>query len=139
MPRLNAIALPSSTVRAIEDLAMRAWPARSVQHLYGWRLAFSDGLTRRINSVQAVEWDDCAELEEAIPLVERFYAERGLPARFRVTAMSRPKELDSHLAGRRYEIEAPTDVLVADAAPPRSGARHAVAIAEAVPPDWWEL
>jgi ribosomal protein S18 acetylase RimI-like enzyme len=127
-------------VRALEELAMRAWPARLVQPLHGWRLAFGDGLTRRINSVQAVDWDDRGEVERAIGQAEGFYAERGLPARFRVTAVSRPEGLDARLAGRGYEIEAPTDVLVADAFPPRSGAaRHPVTVADRPPPGWRKL
>jgi N-acetylglutamate synthase len=140
VPRLNVLALPPEVARTIEDLAMRAWPARLVRPLHGWRLAFGDGLTRRINSVQAVEWDGGAGLEEAIRQVERFYAEHGLPPRFRVTAVSRPEGLDSCLAGRGYEIEAPTDVLVAAAAPSRfASTRHTVTIAKAAPPDWREL
>ena len=140
MPRLNGLAVPSETARAIDDLAMRAWPARLVQSLHGWRLAFGDGFTRRINSVQAVEWDDRAELEEAIRQVERFYAERGLPPRFRVTAVSRPEGLDSYLAKRGYAIEAPTDVLVAAATRSRSVSTcHTVTIAKEAPPEWREL
>ena len=138
--RQGGCALPQDTVRAIEDLAMRAWPARLVRALHGWRLAFGDGLSRRINSVQAVDWDDRAPLEEAIHQAERFYLDRGLPPRFRVTAVSCPAGLDAHLAGRGYEIEAPTEVLIAAAARPRPGtARHPVTIAEDVPPDWREL
>jgi ribosomal protein S18 acetylase RimI-like enzyme len=140
VPRLNEIALPPDVVRAIEELAMRAWPARVVEPLHGWRLAYGEGLTRRINSVQPVGWDDRAEVDRAIRQAERFYAERGLPARFRLTAVARPEGLDSHLAGRGYEIEAPTDVLVTEAAPARcDGRRHPVAVAEAPPPGWEEL
>jgi ribosomal protein S18 acetylase RimI-like enzyme len=137
VPELNAIALPAGTVRTIEDLAVRAWPARLVQSLHGWRLAFGDGLTRRINSVQAVEWDDRAALAEAVEQVERFYALRTLPARFRITAVSRPGDLDACLAARGYEVEAPTDVLVAKAALLRRGStRHPVTTAPTPSPDW---
>jgi ribosomal protein S18 acetylase RimI-like enzyme len=140
VPRLSESALPPDAVRAIEEVAMRAWPACLVEPLHGWRLAFGDGLTRRINSVQPVAWDDRGVLDGALRRVEDFYAERGLPARFRLTAVSRPEGLDSHLAGRGYEIEAPTDVLVTDASQPRSGAmHHPVTIAEEAPPDWREL
>jgi ribosomal protein S18 acetylase RimI-like enzyme len=90
---------------------MRAWPARLVQPLHGWRLAFGDGLTRRINSVQAIAWDDRAELEEAVR-----QAERG------------------------YEIEPPSDVLVAEPAQrKRRATRHPVTIAKDAPPGWREL
>jgi N-acetylglutamate synthase len=134
---LNAIALPAGTVRTIEDLAVRAWPARLVQPLHGWRLAFGDGLTRRINSVQAVEWVDRTPLGEAVEGVERFYAGRALPARFRITAVSRPPDLDACLAARGYEVEAPTDVLIANATPMRRGSTGPpVTTAPTPPPDW---
>ena len=137
MPRLSAILLPQDTVRTIDDLAMRAWPARLVQPLHGWRVAFGDGLTRRANSVHAVEWHHEAGLADAIAEVERFYAERGLPARFRISAVSRPKELDAELAERDYGIEAPTDVLVAEAAPTgRRSTDHSVTTAPAPSTDW---
>jgi ribosomal protein S18 acetylase RimI-like enzyme len=139
VPRLNESALPPDAVRAIEELAMRAWPARLVEPLHGWRLAYGDGLTRRINSVQPVDWDDRAEVDRAIRQAERFYAERGLPARFRLTRVARPEGLDSHLARRGYEIEAPTDVLVTDAAPSRSVGPHPVAVTAAPSPSWEEL
>jgi ribosomal protein S18 acetylase RimI-like enzyme len=139
-PQINAIAVPSEVARAIEGLAMRAWPARLVQPLHGWRLAFGDGLTRRINSVQAIAWDDRAELQEAVRQAERGYAGRGLPTRFRMTAVSRPKELDAFLAGRGYEIEPPSDVLVAEPAQrKRRATRHPVTIAKDAPPGWREL
>lgn len=138
MARLNALALSAEGARQIEQLAMRAWPARVVQPLHGWRLAFSDGLTRRINSVQACDWEGREEPDRAIEQVERFYAGRGLPARFRLTALSRPEGLDAHLEARGYAVEAATDVLVADVVP---GARagHDIVLAPAPPDDWLTL
>lgn len=138
MTRLDAITLSADTVRQIETLAMRAWPARVVRPLHGWRLAFTDGMTRRINSVQACDWDGGDILEQAIEEVERFYAQHGLPARFRLIALSRPEGLDAHLAARGYQVEAPTDVMVADAVP-GSSTGHEIVLAPVPPDDWLAL
>jgi RimJ/RimL family protein N-acetyltransferase len=140
MPRLNAIVVPRDVACAIEELAMRAWPARTVHALHGWRLAFGDGLTRRINSVQAVDWDDRARLDDTLHLVERFYSDRRLPPRFRVTAVSRPESLDERLAERGYAIEAPTDVLIAKTGRRQADAtRDLVSIAPEAAPEWRKL
>lgn len=140
MERALAIALPTATVRAIEGLAARAWPARVVEALHGWQLAFTDGLTRRINSAQTLDWSGQVQLERAIEQVEAFYAGRGLPARFRLTPLSRPAGLEDGLKARGYETEAPTDVLVGEAGRiplPPSG--HTVALAATPPADWLAL
>jgi ribosomal protein S18 acetylase RimI-like enzyme len=140
VPRLNAIEIPHNVACAIEELAMRAWPARTVHLLHGWHLAFGDGLTRRINSVQAVDWDEHARLDDAVHQVEGFYLDRGLPSRFRVTAVSRPEGLDQCLAGRGYVVEAPSDVLLAETGRRQGGAmRDAVSIARAAGPEWRRL
>ena len=71
--------------------------------------------------------------------VQRDHFGRGLeePARFRLTAVSRPQDLDACLAAPGYEVEAPTDVLVAKAAPLRRGSTsHPVTIAPMPSPDW---
>jgi ribosomal protein S18 acetylase RimI-like enzyme len=137
---LNALQLPAAAARELEELALRAWPARLVQPLSGWRLAFTDGLTRRLNSVQAIDWDADADLAAALDGVEAFYTARGLPVRFRLTAMSRPAGLDDDLAARGYTVEAPSDVMVA-AIPLASTSPPAaeVALASAPSPAWLGL
>lgn len=78
----------------------------------GWTVGESGGLTRRANSVLASMAPD--DVDGAIAAAERIYAERGLPAVFRVDAGTRPAELDARLAARGYAVAATTYVLVRD-------------------------
>ena len=88
--------------RRIEEAALRAWPAHADTDFDGWRLRFSDGYTRRANSVTPLGTSYLA-IEDKIATCERLYAERGLPAIFRLTPFA-PPELDERLATRGYRL-----------------------------------
>ncbi len=42
-------------VRRLEELAFRGWPALESRDLDGWRLRFSNGYTKRANSINGLE------------------------------------------------------------------------------------
>ena len=107
-------------IRMLERLSMDAWPALETRDLDGWVLRFSEGYTRRANSVHPLERgrsDLLAKIEEA----ERLYAEHDLPTIFKLTAESLPPGLEHALAERGYREEARTSVRVADLVPGRRG------------------
>ena len=91
---------PSGRARAIEEAALRAWPALTESDFDGWRLRFADGYTRRSNSITPLE-PSRLDLDEKIATCERIYADRGLPAIFRVTPFA-PEALDERLDRRGY-------------------------------------
>ncbi|HJZ61562.1 MAG TPA: GNAT family N-acetyltransferase [Miltoncostaeaceae bacterium] len=101
-------------VRVLEGLAARAWPALLAEPLDGWTLRFSVGAGRRANSVLPLDAGEVLGLGERIGAGERFYAARGVPARFQVSPAATPPGLEKALRRRGYRIDAPTDVLVAD-------------------------
>jgi RimJ/RimL family protein N-acetyltransferase len=103
-------------VHLIEELAANAWPAPVVQMLGGWRLRYAWGITRRANSVLPNDHHGRPQLDERIELVERFYARRGLPARYQVSPAARPARLDEELAARGYRRHLHILVLCADLA-----------------------
>ena len=103
-----------TTADRLQRLMDLAWPAPETVAIGGWRARFADGVTRRANSV--LPNADPVDVDAAITAVERAYAERGLPPTFQVTPGARPSDLDSRLADRGYRVDAPTQVLVADAA-----------------------
>ena len=130
-----------------EEAARRAhgsWPAVEAVPLGDWVLRASGGFSARANSVllagdPGVPWD------EALAVVTRFYAERGLPAWAQVTVgspeqerlqdesgwvLARPGEADSefHVAGIAKAARACRALLPAD--PP------AVTIASALTDGW---
>jgi GNAT superfamily N-acetyltransferase len=104
-------------MRCVEEASLNAWPALE-QILYdGWVLRFSDGYTRRANSINAL-YDSQIGLEAKIARAEREYTARGLPVVFRLTPFS-PSGLDGALASRGYRREAPTLVMLCELADDR--------------------
>ena len=86
----------------------RGWKALEEEVVDGWMCRFSDGVTRRANSVLPL--GEPAGIAAAIAVIERFYAARGLPAVFQISADSLPRDLDDVLAKRGYAADSPTVV-----------------------------
>ena len=105
----------ADSVAELEACAFRAWPAAEVALRGGWRLRWSEGLTRRGNSVLPVSATGAATLDARIDEVLGFYAERGAPARFQISPVAEPAGLDAALAARGFAVEAPVSIRVADA------------------------
>jgi len=106
--------LGTETVRLIDELTANATAATTVQLVDGWLLrAAPEYPFRRCNSALPYGGDR-AGLEARIDMVEDFYRERDLPARFQMSPAVLPVGLDDTLETRGYEIEEPTLVLVAD-------------------------
>ena len=86
---------------ALEAAAFRAWPAREVARLGSWWLRFTDGVTRRANSVSTTAFPsdpgprDPRPLDAQLAAAESFYRERNAVPRFQVTRLTRPEGLDA--------------------------------------------
>ena len=106
-------AMISNEIFLIEELAANAWPADMVQHLDGWRLRFSHGVTRRINSVLPNLDFGRYALPEKLALVEMFYGRFQATPRFQICPAAQPANLDAVLAERGYTLDAPTYVQTA--------------------------
>ncbi len=99
-------------VAELDRLQIRAWPAAHEETLGGWRLRFTDGVTRRANSVLPHE-PAPPDIEDALVRVEATYAERDLDPRFLISPAASPPDLDPILAERGYAQEATTLVQTA--------------------------
>ena len=86
--------------RRIEEASLRAWPAHADTDFDNWRLRFADGYTKRANSITPLGRSNLP-LEDKLATCERLYAERGLPAIFRLTPFA-PEGLDEVLERRGY-------------------------------------
>lgn len=115
--------------QGLEDVAADGWRPLELEWLgargQGWRLRAAEGFTGRANSVLPLG-DPGVPLARAVDVAERWYAERGLPARFAVPwPLDAPRldrgcdngardgELDRELRGRGYLLDTPTLVLTA--------------------------
>lgn len=96
-----------SAERASLDAIMsRGWRALAEEEISGWVCRFSEGVTRRANSVLplAVPVDVAGTIGE----VEAAYRSRGLPPVFQISPDSLPHDLDARLAARGYALDSPT-------------------------------
>lgn len=97
----------------VEEAALRAWPALEDVEVAGWHLRYSDGYTKRANSVQAPRGTAVA-LADQVARCEAWYEERGAPAVFRLTPFSEPG-LDAYLSEAGYGVVGRTLVMVCGA------------------------
>lgn len=100
-------------IRDLERRAAAAWPAFKQATLEGWLLRFSEGASRRANSVLALDETGDSTLEARVDSAEHYYRQRGLPCRFQISGAVRPRGLDAELERRGYGIEARTLVMTA--------------------------
>jgi len=99
--------------RRIEEASLNSWPALQQILFDGWILRFSEGYTKRANSVNPL-FASSMDVGEKVDTCERLYVERGLPPVFRLTPFSSPAGLDEVLERRNYQKVAPTSVLHLD-------------------------
>src|SRR4051794_18468009 len=89
-----ASSMPSAAEGAeLEAVGAELWVAPEVEELDGWRLRFAHGVTGRANSV--LPNAGTSSLEEKVDRVEAWYAARGLPARYQITAAAQDGLVDA--------------------------------------------
>jgi len=104
--------METEQIRMVEELAANAWPPEITQTLGGWRLRYTGGNSRRVNSVWASLPPDDLPLETCLDLVEDFYRRRGAPACYQLCPASLPEGLREALLARGYVEWAHTSVRV---------------------------
>ena len=92
-----------TTIRELEERAMRALPALESETYDGWVLRAAAGYTGRANSAAPL---DAGELDpaEKISYTEAWYRARGLPPMIRLTPAAQPAGLDLLLKEREYSL-----------------------------------
>ena len=96
-------------IQKTEELSMNALPALETETYDGWILRFSDGYTKRGNSINPL-YESTFDLQEKVAHCEQAYQEKGLNTVYKLTAGSHPAGLDRYLRGRGYRIADPTSV-----------------------------
>jgi len=101
-----------SQIRMIEELAANAWRPEVEQHVGGWRLRYSGGSSRRVNSVWPNALLGVGSVQEGIAWAEDFYHRRGVSPCFQLCPAAFPAELPQALSQRGYRFYAHTQVQV---------------------------
>lgn len=96
-------------IAALEEISLNALPALQTVLYDGWVLRFSNGYTRRANSVQPLYLPK-KPLADKIAYCETLYRRQNMPTVFKMTPGSQPSELDQELDKRGYAYEADTRV-----------------------------
>lgn len=125
-----------AAIEAIEQAGLASWPALEEQRIAGWLLRASDGYTRRTNSANTAG-AHTGQLADDLPLIERFFTQRGLPPTFRLLSTTDDLAIDRMLAQRGYRLcEDPCSVMARTLngdgdtgdAPPPPGPSHRFAL-----------
>lgn len=90
------------TLADIEHAAVVAWPALDTAMIGAWLWRSSSGGSGRANSVSCLA-EPGVDVEAAVADAEARYRERRAPARFQITDVALPGDLDLFLASRGYE------------------------------------
>lgn len=89
--------------KMLEELSLNNWPSLSTLFYDGWVLRFSDGYTKRSNSISPIHYSTC-NLEQKISECEQIYALNHLPAIYKITPFVHPIKLDQILEDKGYSL-----------------------------------
>jgi ribosomal protein S18 acetylase RimI-like enzyme len=98
----------TEAVDRLEDAAYRAWPPQETEVYDGWTLRFSEGFSRRVNSVDA-RGPSSLDLITKVEECSDRYSARGLPLLFRITPTTEPA-VDALLGDLGFTEEGVTQV-----------------------------
>jgi ribosomal protein S18 acetylase RimI-like enzyme len=102
-----------ATVRRLEAVSFRAWPAASVRFDGAWQIRLTAGHpSRRLNSVNPLDPSDHRNIEARVSNAVRLFDAYGRPAVFRLSPLS-PAVLDDYLAANDWEEAGETLVMAA--------------------------
>lgn len=95
------MAVGRAQLSAIEEAAVRGWPALQRKRIDGWLWRCTSGGSVRANTVATLSFSG-ADVDAAIDEAERLYRAAGAPPRFTISDVSVPSDLDRRLAARGY-------------------------------------
>ena len=116
----------------VEEACLNAWPALREVVLGGWLLRFSDGLTRRANSANALSPLALADPRDC----EALYRRLGQPTIFRVLSLLDPS-LDEQLEALGYAREGESCVLLGELGELAAAADSEVRLLTRPSPQWF--
>mgnify|MGYP000862258475 CR=1 FL=1 len=101
-----------SKIIEFEEMALNAWPALYENLHNGCIIRYSNGYTKRANSVNALYFNE--NYPELIDYSEKFYKQYSLPTTFKIIKHKRYEHLDAFLDELKYRIIDNTNVKLID-------------------------
>jgi GNAT superfamily N-acetyltransferase len=131
-----SIVTSNETLRRMERLHVRAWPATETARVDGWLWRWSGGASQRANSVSTIGFTG-GDAAAALDRVEALYRAKGVPAQLHTYDLTEPAGLSALLEARGYGAGETTVTMLATAslAPPPAN----VTIANEPSPEWLEV
>lgn len=97
----------------IEELSLNAWASLHTFLYDGWVICFSDGYTKRANSVNPL-YPSTVDIDEKISFCENLYENKNMAVIFKITSAAYPRYLDERLNKIGYRKDSPVSVKTAD-------------------------
>lgn len=98
-------------IQKIEELSMNALPAIQTNIFDGWILRFSNGYTKRANSINPL-YASSEDLHKKIKYAEKVYQNQNLRIVYKLTERVFPEELDITLEHKGYTKDGLTSVQI---------------------------
>jgi ribosomal protein S18 acetylase RimI-like enzyme len=99
--RLALMRTSNETLRCLERLHARAWPAAETMPVDGWLWRWSGGGSQRANSVSTIDFIG-NDMVAALDFVESRYRARNSPSQLHTFDLTQPSDLPALLTARGY-------------------------------------
>jgi ribosomal protein S18 acetylase RimI-like enzyme len=126
----------NETLRRLERLHVRAWPATETARVDGWLWRWSGGASQRANSVSTIDFIG-NDIDRALDQIEARYRAKASPSRLHTFDLSEPPGLPRLLTDRGYDAGETTLTMLATA--PAGIPPVDVAIADDAPAEWLDV
>lgn len=101
------------TIRAVEEMSFRGWPALETERYDGWVLRYANGYTGRSNSISPLH-SSTLDLDKKLAYCDAWFAARNYKSVFRLNPTMQPTDLDKHLEKDGYRRYNDSYVMLAE-------------------------
>lgn len=122
-------------IRYLEELSLNAWVSIQTVVYDGWLIRFSNGYTKRANSVNPI-YESTGDLDRKITYCENIFHDRNLKPVFKMTESVCPKTLDMTLEDRGYKAIDHTSVQLLSLTELREPSIHTVKVDRKLNDEW---
>ncbi len=121
--------------KIIEELSLNNWQPLSTLLYDGWVLRFSNGYTKRANSINPIYYSTY-DLNQKIEECEKIYSNNNLRTTFKITPFVKPENLDDILEEKAYSLIDGTSVQTMDLAGIIEPTLHSIKLDANINDEW---